>query len=76
MDQHFLSNQGCSGDEPKTSVATATPTQNEIGQVNRSSTAIKAIMCASGSRHLCAVEQFLYTQEYTATLSLRSSTAW
>ncbi len=41
-----------------------------------SSMAIKAIMCVSGSRHLCAVNQFLYTQVYTVTLSLRSSTAW
>ncbi len=41
-----------------------------------SSMAIKAIVCASGSRHLHAVEQFFCMQEYTVTLSLWSSTAW
>ncbi len=63
-------------DGPKTSMVTATPTQNEIGWVNVVAQQSRRSCVQVGLGHLHAVNQFLYMQVYTATLSLLSSTAW
>ncbi len=54
----------------------ATPTWNEIGQINVATWQSRQLCVRVGSGHLRAVNQFLYTQVYTVTLSLQSSTAW